>query len=89
MHPPNLASPRLFFLSAARKRGPVTPGMPDVKHYRKATNETERVEKLAGFFPPAVGLLRGGVPHMLHGRSPDPRPHAHHRRLFLRVSLLR
>lgn len=92
VHPPYLTLSRLFFLPAARKRGPVTTGTPDMKHYRKEKNETNGTcgeTLMYTFFPPVVGLLRGGVPHMRYGRSPDPSPHAHHRRVFLRVSVLR
>lgn len=61
-----------------------------MKHGRKFKKKNEtNVEKGSCFFPPAVGVLRGGVPRMCYGGSPDPGPHAHHRRLLLRVPVLR
>lgn len=66
-----------------------------MKHYRKKNFKFKKtkqnlLESLTWeSLLPAVGLLRGGIPRMRHGRSPAPGRHAHHRRVFLRVSVLR
>lgn len=86
-----------FARAAARpagERGPVTAGKPiKVPLALKFNLMVDYSEPKASYPPvppssPAVGLLRGRVPHMLHHRHPVRGPHAHHRHVLLRVPML-
>lgn len=83
---------RRFARAAVRpagERGPVTAGKPiKVSLALKCNSTVDYSEFKASCFSPAVGLLRGRLPHMLHRRHPACGPDAHHRHVLLRVPML-